>query len=206
MAYNWHIVRAQHGAFAFDGEGSRRYGGRWNREGIPMVYAAESLSLAALELLVHLDASQIMDNFVCIPVQFDESLCLRIDQSDLPTDWTTYPVLHAIQNIGTTWFNSGVSALLAVPSVIVPIETNYLINPLHPNFDKLKIGDPNNVGFFVFRTPSLSPFLTKSKHLLLALQFAYSEDQMKGNRNSQNCNYRRRQWIWQPIVHRHFIA
>ena len=138
----WRIVHAQHAVLAFDGEGSRRYGGRWNSEGIPMVYASESLSLAALELLVHLDASRMMEDFVCISVQFDESLCLRIDQNHLPLDWTTYPASHFIQNIGTAWFNSGESAVLVVPSVIVPLEMNYLINPRHPDFEKLKINNP----------------------------------------------------------------
>jgi RES domain-containing protein len=136
----WRIVRAQHVASAFDGEGSRRYGGRWNHEGIPMIYAAESLSLAALELLVHLDASRIMEDFVCIPVQFDESLCWRMDHNNLPRDWTAYPVSHLTQAICTAWFNSGDSAVLAVPSAIVPVETNYLINSLHPDFEKLQIG------------------------------------------------------------------
>lgn len=139
----WRIVRSQHAALAFDGEGSRRYGGRWNQEGVPMVYAAESLALAALELLVHLDASRIMQDFVCISIQFDESLCLRIDQSHLPSDWTAYPASSAVQDIGTAWFHSGESVALAVPSAIVPIEINYLINPLHPDFDNLQIGAPS---------------------------------------------------------------
>ena len=140
MLIAWRIVQAQHITSAFDGEGARRYGGRWNHKGVPMVYAAESLSLAALESLVRLEFSQILSTYASIAIEFDEDLCLRLESSSLPTDWASNPISNSTREIGTAWFNSGESAVLAVPSVIVPIETNYLINPLHPDFEKLQIG------------------------------------------------------------------
>ena len=142
MLTAWRIVQAHHITSAFEGEGSRRYGGRWNHKGIPIVYTAGSLSLAALELLVHLEYSQILRTYASIAIEFDENLCLRLEPSDLPADWTDCPAPDSTRNIGTAWFNSGDSVILAIPSVIVPVETNYLINPLHPDFEKIKIGGP----------------------------------------------------------------
>lgn len=139
MIAAWRIAQAQYASF--DGEGARRYGGRWNRRGIPMVYAAGSLSLAALELLVHLESSQLLQAYVCIPVAFEEALCLRFAPSDLPADWASYPAPDATRDLGSSWALSRASVALAVPSVIVPIETNYLLNPDHPDFSRLTIGD-----------------------------------------------------------------
>ena len=99
-----------------------------------------SLSLVALESLVRLEFSQILSTYASIAIEFDEDLCLRLESSSLPTDWASNPISNSTREIGTAWFNSGESAVLTVPSVIVPIETNYLINPLHPDFEKLQIG------------------------------------------------------------------
>ena len=142
MLTAWRIVQAHRITTAFNGEGSQRYGGRWNHKGIPIVYTAGSLSLAALEMLVHLEYSQILSTYASIAIEFDDHLCLRLEPSHLPADWTDCPASDSTRNIGTAWFNSGDSAILAVPSVIVPVETNYLINPLHPDFKKIKIGGP----------------------------------------------------------------
>ena len=142
MLTAWRIVQAHRITSAFKGEGAQRYGGRWNHKGIPIVYVAGSLSLAALELLVHLESSQILSIYASIAIEFDDHLCLRLEPSHLPADWTDCPASDSTRNIGTAWFNSGDSVILAVPSVIVPVETNYLINPLHPDFKKIKIGGP----------------------------------------------------------------
>ena len=138
----WRIVQAGHADEAFSGEGARLYGGRWNRRGTRMVYTAGSISLAALEMLVHLDAYQLLSAYVCIPVEFDDSMCLRIGPSDVPVDWTSDPAPASTQDIGTDWARDAASVVLAVPSVLVPPETNFLINPLYPDFGKLTIGVP----------------------------------------------------------------
>ena len=71
MLTDWRIVQAHRIASAFAGEGARRYGGRWNHKGIPIVYAAGSLSLAALELLVHLESTQILRTYASIAIEDD---------------------------------------------------------------------------------------------------------------------------------------
>ena len=140
----WRIVQARRAVDAFSGEGARRFGGRWNHKGTPMVYTAGSISLAALEMLVHLDAARLLDAYLCLPVEFDDSLCRKIDVTLLPEDWNTHPSVQATRDTGTEWVRSGSSPVLAVPSVPVPLETNYLLNPAHPDFPELRIGSPES--------------------------------------------------------------
>lgn len=141
---SWRIVQAARAADAFSGEGARRYGGRWNHKGVPMVYTVGSVSLAALEMLVHLDSARLLDRFLCIPVDFDDSLCRKIDPAALPADWDAHPPASATQDLGTDWVRSESSPVLAVPSVPVPLETNYLLNPAHSDFPKLRLGTPES--------------------------------------------------------------
>jgi RES domain-containing protein len=82
----WRIVQTQHAERALSGEGARLYGGRWNHKGTPLVYTASSLALAALELLVHLETSQILEAYVGISVEFAEEQCHKLAPSRLPAD------------------------------------------------------------------------------------------------------------------------
>ena len=136
----WRIVQAKYLKSAFDGEGAGRYPGRWNHRGTPMVYTAGSLSLAAMEMLVNIDAEQVLNAYVSVPVTFDEEICKRINPRQLPANWAQYPIPQETRGIGTTWAQSKTSAVLAVPSAVVQVETNFLLNPLHPDFSKIGIG------------------------------------------------------------------
>ena len=136
----WRIVKRKFRATAFTGEGARRYGGRWNSKGVAVVYVAESQSLAALEMLVHLDSGELLKYYVAIPVTFDSRLVLDVDLSTLPRNWRTYPAPTTLRTIGDHWVSSGKSVALRVPSVLVPSESNFLLNPNHPDYTKLRIG------------------------------------------------------------------
>jgi RES domain-containing protein len=105
-----------------------------------MVYTAGSLSLAAVEMLVNLDSEQVLMRYMAIPVAFDDHHCKRIAAHQLPTGWAGHPILSSTRDLGSAWVQSKASAILAVPSALVPIETNFLINPLHPEFPKIRIG------------------------------------------------------------------
>lgn len=105
-----------------------------------MVYAAESLPLAALDMLVHLGDTELLERYVCIPLRFDASLCLRPALGDIPDDWTDNPPPVSTRIFGSAWAAEASSVVLAVPSVFVPIETVYLLNPLHPAFNDIVIG------------------------------------------------------------------
>lgn len=143
----WRIVKSTRAHEAFSGEGTRRFGGRWNHRGTSVVYAAGSLSLAALEILVHLQSPQLMLSYVQIPMEFDGQLCLNLHLGRLPGDWTDNPSPASTKDIGTEWVDSRDSVVLAVPSAIVPDETLFLLNPQRPEFGAVRIGSPSSFRF-----------------------------------------------------------
>jgi RES domain-containing protein len=132
---------------AFDGEGARRFGGRWSSKGVRVVYTAESIALAILEVLVHLGSSDVLTAYSLCSAEFDDSLVERLDRSVLPANWRDYSAPAGLQRIGDEWVASGSSAVLEVPTVIVETESNYLFNPAHPDFTSLKLGTPRPFEF-----------------------------------------------------------
>ena len=141
----YRIVQARHAATAFDGEGARLNGGRWNSVGTPMIYTASSLSLATLEMLVHAeDVSVIYGRYVVIPVEFDISLVRRTPAETLPVLWNSPQPVAETQLLGDRWIESGISAVLEVPSAVTENEVNYLLNPAHPHFSRIVIGNAVN--------------------------------------------------------------
>ena len=139
----WRIVKAKHKNRAFDGEGARIAGGRWSKIGIPMIYTADSLELAALETVVHLPKQELLKKiFTRIPVEFDARLVIMLNPADIPKDWDSFPPSESTQNIGGEWALKKRSVVLKVPSTVIREEFNYLINPAHPDFKKLSIGSP----------------------------------------------------------------
>lgn len=141
MTTVWRMVTAKYAATAFSGEGARLYGGRWNPKGVPVVYTASSQSLANLEMLVQ--DGKLSANYLMIPATIPSRLKIeRIKPEDLPQNWRSPESREKLQTIGAHWLKRGASAILAVPSSVIPAETNYLLNPLHPSFKKIDIGDP----------------------------------------------------------------
>jgi len=122
------------------------FGGRWNIPGVSVVYVAESRSLA-LEVLVHLDAPTLLEKYVFLEVNFDTSLVIDLDRSSLPKNWQFDPVPETIQAIGDRWVSSLDFAVLRVPSVLVPEESNFLLNPRHPEFGKIVASRPQAFRF-----------------------------------------------------------
>jgi hypothetical protein len=88
----WRIVKRKHARAAFTGEGARLFGGRWNSPGMALVYTAQSQSLAALEMLVHLESPELLANYILFEVGIDESLLARVELSQLPNNWRS--ILH----------------------------------------------------------------------------------------------------------------
>jgi RES domain-containing protein len=138
----WRIVKRKLVADAFTGEGARLYGGRWNSPGIRIVYTSQSQALAALEIIVHLGSEEILEHYMMIEVRFDPVLITSVHKSKLPPDWQTEPPPPSLQSIGDDWAAASVSAVLQVPSAIIPDESNYLLNPAHPDFSKISFGKP----------------------------------------------------------------
>jgi RES domain-containing protein len=144
MARGWRIVKESHASTAFDGEGAWRYGGRWNSPGTRVVYCSANLSLAALENLVHLNPP-LAFKYVAIQLEFDDRLIETVDSKRLPVDWNEEPPPLSSMEFGDRWVNERRSAVLALPSAIIPSETNFLLNPAHKDFRKIIIRKP--VGF-----------------------------------------------------------
>jgi RES domain-containing protein len=140
MTRAWRIIKSRFAADAFSGEGARLYGGRWNSPGIAIVYTAGSVSLATLELLVHLDNTSVLPSFSICPVDFDDSLVELLDLATLPRDWHQSPPPTSLQTIGDDWISRGSSVVLRMPSAVIENENNYLINPAHTDIKKLVIG------------------------------------------------------------------
>ncbi len=138
----YRIIPARLAESAFDGEGSLRYGGRWNHKGIPIVYTSSSPSLAALEIMVHLEDAETLEQYVIYPVEINIQLIQTLDISDLPEKWDQEDEQTSSKNIGSEWAQEHASVGLIVPSVLVPIETNILLNPQHPDFSTIIIRDP----------------------------------------------------------------
>jgi RES domain-containing protein len=147
MPTAWRIVKTRFAAQAFDGEGARLYGGRWNSVGVRMVYTAGSVSLAVLEILVNLENTYVLPAYSLCAVNFDDDLVTTLDRSRLPANWRDSPSPPELLAIGDAWIASGSSAVLEVPSAVVESESNYLINPAHPDFAALVIEPPQPFTF-----------------------------------------------------------
>jgi RES domain-containing protein len=137
----WRLVRPAYGdrEVAFSGEGARRYGGRWNTPGRPMVYASLHLSLAALETLAHADRRRFERDYLSYEVRIPHTLVLELRDDDLPNDWRARPSSPGARSVGDAWLAQRASVALSVPSVLVPQERNLLLNPQHPRFGQVRI-------------------------------------------------------------------
>lgn len=136
------IVKKKRANDAFDGEGARQFPGRWNNRGTPMVYTASSQALAILEIFVHCESEDLIHNrFITIPLSIPDD-CILTLSNDLPKDWHTHPASISTRKIGDKWIADKASAVLSVPSVVAPLEKNYLINPKHPDYKKINIHAP----------------------------------------------------------------
>jgi RES domain-containing protein len=139
----WRLARAIDRATAFSGAGSFRYGGRWNSPGRYAVYASVSLSTAALEIMVHAGTPRAIPNDelairVIIP---DDIEVQRVVARDLPEDWQELDHPECLA-IGDGWLEQTRTAVLDVPSAVVPQDRNVVLNPRHPDFARIDTSDP----------------------------------------------------------------
>lgn len=153
MGLAWRLVKTRYAVTAFDGEGAKQAGGRWNSPGVGMVYTSDTLATAVLEMLAQdLPVRQLWERWSYLTVSFPDDLVLPVDPAGLPADWSATPAPPALQALGDEWIASRRSLLLAVPSAVVPRQQNFLINPDHPDRGALKISGPEP---FVFDARTL---------------------------------------------------
>ena len=130
----WRLVKTRYVSSAFDGEGARLYGARWNSPGTRVAYASMNSALAVLEVLAHMTAAAALPGYSLVTATLPDELVEDLPESVLPSDWSASPVPPAAQAIGDAWVRSTRSLALRVPSVIVRGSFNVLINPAHPDF------------------------------------------------------------------------
>lgn len=135
MPAAWRIEKAEHAAVSVKGLGAFKVGGRWNRPGRYAIYAAENLSLALLEILVHApDPEQRKRARVRFHLSIPAEAVAEISLIQLPKNFGPTTPFAATQDLGDEWLESRKSVALKVPSAILPLEFNYVLNPLHPDF------------------------------------------------------------------------
>jgi len=129
------------------GAGARLYGGRWNGVGKSMVYLAATPSLAVLEVLVHLSPTIFPGDFCIAEIEVPENSILTLTSEKLPANWQDISPPFELKKIGNAFISEQKYLLMKVPSVIVPEEFNYLLNPLHPQFKSVKVVSKKPFGF-----------------------------------------------------------
>jgi RES domain-containing protein len=112
------------------------------------VYTSATLSLAALEYFVHLDPIDAPSDLVAILAEIPDTLArTEIRAETLPPNWRAYPAPEQLAEIGTTWVRARTTAVLVVPSAVVPQERNCLLNPAHSDFRRIRAGKPEAFSF-----------------------------------------------------------
>ena len=147
MIEAWRLIKRPFVKHAFDGEGARLYGGRWNSLGTPVVYCSATASLAVLEVFANVQHTELAEDFVLISCSFMDSLVETLDLHHLPRDWRRTPAPAELQELGDKWAEEARSAVLKVPSAIIEHEYNYLLNPRHAQFRGIKRGRPERFTF-----------------------------------------------------------
>jgi RES domain-containing protein len=139
MASAWRIVRASRAKTAFTGEGPWRYGGRWNSPGARVVYVSEHQSTAAFEIFIHRVPSILAEKYKAFRLEWPDDLTEIFSVKKLPANWRISPPPAEALEIGDRWVQERRSAVLALPSTISPADTNFLLNPEHPDFKRIRI-------------------------------------------------------------------
>lgn len=147
MASAWRIVRASRARTAFSGEGAWLYGGRWSSVGVRVIYVSEHQSTAALEIFVHTAPFLILEKYKAFRLEWPDSLTEDLSIKKWPANWRISPPPAETMEIGDQWAEEQRSAILAVPSAISPDDKNFLLNPEHSDFKRIRIAQPIDYEF-----------------------------------------------------------
>jgi RES domain-containing protein len=147
MASAWRIVRASRANTAFTGEGPWRYGGRWNSPGVRVVYVSEHQSTAAFEVFANRVPFILDEKYKAFHLEWPGSLTEIFPTKKLPSNWRISPPPAETMEIGDLWIQEKRSTVLALPSAISPADTNFLLNPEHPDFKRIRIHSPIDFDF-----------------------------------------------------------
>ena len=122
------------------GRGAALKGARWNSVGIELIYAASNRSLAMAEVAVHLTLATMPSDYVMVTIRIpDDTSLQKLNVTDLPTDWNTFPYPVSTQSIGDKFMSENRYCVLQIPSAVTRGDYNVLINPYHADFKRIKI-------------------------------------------------------------------
>lgn len=133
----YRLVTRRYASEAWTGSGANQYGGRWNHKGHPAVYVASSVSLATLEMLVHVHSESTLRQYNLFSIEIADPQIEYLDKNWLPPDWQENPAPLSTMDLGTAWLEANSAVALVLPSCVIPVENNALLNPLHPHFNNL---------------------------------------------------------------------
>lgn len=135
------VFRLSKAQYADDlsGTGAKLAGGRWNKKGSAVVYTSGSRALATLEVLVHIPAFYVPSEYVISTIWIPDNEIKFLDHKLLPQDWASLTPPMFLQDLTDEWLQKQLSLGLKVPSAIVKDEYNFLLNPLHPKMERIKI-------------------------------------------------------------------
>ncbi len=130
------------------GNGAFKTGGRWNSKGTAMVYTSDSRALCTAEIAVHTPLGLLPSDYEIITIEIPDSIKIKtLTKDKLPSDWNSIPHPGSTQEIGDEFIKQNKSAVLKVPSAVVQGDFNYLLNPKHSDFRKVKIKKAEPFGF-----------------------------------------------------------
>jgi RES domain-containing protein len=136
----WRISCQPHAASSLTGNGGLHVSGRWHHRGQPIVYTSATPSLAALEVLVHVDPALAPSDLRLIAIEVPEGIGIETcDSARLAADWQAFPAPAALQDFGSRWLSGVRTPILCVPSAVLAVERNYLINPAHPDARRIRM-------------------------------------------------------------------
>ncbi len=154
MLSAWRLVNEDWTEAAFSGDGSRRYSGQWSSKGNRAIYLAESLTLATLGIMVHAVTYADLQYYLFVEVLFTVNLIEKVPVENLPDNWREDPPPISTRQLGDRWIEARISPVLKIPNAVIPVGFNYMLNPEHPDFDKIKFGCPQP---FVFDDRLIKP-------------------------------------------------
>ena len=129
----WRLSKRKYAQTAFSGEGGLHVAGRWTPRGFRAVYVSESLALASLEVFVHAETQNLP--LVAIRAEIPNPSILEVPREKLPANWQDIAAYPQLQALGDRWLREAATPILKVPSAIVPVEFNFILNPVHPDLE-----------------------------------------------------------------------
>lgn len=122
------------------GKGAEKYGGRWNSKGTVIIYTSDSRALCTAEVAVHFPLGIIPVDYFISTIEIPENVSMKeISPKSLPDNWKSFPHSHSTQQIGDDFVIKNLHLVLKVPSAVIQGDYNFLINPYHTDFKKIKI-------------------------------------------------------------------